>query len=288
VKKLLPHGTLWEKVVDTTSRALCEGALYPIPTRCETVEEGGVSFLVRVLTGRPRKDEASAREGNPFLPYDEALFVGEFTDTHICLLNKYNVVEHHLLAVTREFEDQEEYLTEADFAALLLGLAEFDCLAFYNGGITAGASQRHKHLQFVPLPLAPSGPAVPLGPLVVAGGLPFRHAVDFSLPRWIRDPLSFAGNARDTFHRMLRDTGMEEGMAPAGTQQSGPYNLLITRSWMLLVPRSREYAAGSSVNALGFAGALLVRDDDELRELRETGLLAALAGVALPKGGEGT
>jgi ATP adenylyltransferase len=287
VNRLLPHGTLWEKVVDTTSRALCTGALYPIPTRCETVEEGGVSFLVRVLTGRPRKDEASARKGNPFLPHDEALFVGELTDTHICLLNKYNVVEHHLLAVTRQFEDQEEYLTEADFAALLAGLAEYDCLAFYNGGVTAGASQRHKHLQFVPLPLAPSGPAVPLAPLVVAGSLPFRHAVDFTAPRWIRDPLSSARDAHAAFHRLLREAGMEEGMAPAGTRQSGPYNLLVTRSWMLLVPRSREYAAGSSVNALGFAGALLVRDDDQLRELREAGVLAALASVAFPKGEEG-
>jgi len=288
VKQLIPHGTLWEKVVDTTSRALYEGALHPIPTRCETVEEGGVSFLVRVLTGKPRKDEASAREGDPFLPHDEALFVGALTDTHICLLNKYNVVEHHLLAVTRRFEDQEEYLTEADFAAMLAGLAEYDCLAFYNGGVTAGASQSHKHLQFVPLPLAPSGPAVPLGPLVAAGGLPFRHAVDFTVPRWIRNPLSSARNAYETFRRMLRDAGMEEEGAPAGTRQSGPYNLLVTRSWMLLVPRSREYAAGSSVNALGFAGALLVRDEDQLRELRETGPLAALGGVAFPKGEERT
>jgi ATP adenylyltransferase len=284
VRQLLPQGTLWDRIVDTTSRALYEGALHPIPTRSETVEEAGVSFLVRVLTGRPRKDEASAREGNPFLPYDEALFVGELTDTHICLLNKYNVVEHHLLAVTKQFEDQEEYLSVADFAALLAGLAEYDCLAFYNGGVTAGASQPHKHLQFVPLPLVPTGPSVPLDPLVAAGRLPFRHSVDFTVPRWIRDPLGSARGACECYHRMLREAGMEEAGVPRSVRQSGPYNLLVTRSWMLLVPRSREYAAGSSVNALGFAGALLVRDEGQLRELRETGVLPALASVAFPKG----
>ena len=36
---------------------------------------------------------------------------------------------------------------------------EFASLAFCNGGVEAGASQPHKHLQRVPLPLAPEGPA---------------------------------------------------------------------------------------------------------------------------------
>ena len=284
MRQLVPHGMLWEKIVDTTSRALYEGALHPISTRSETVEDAGVSFLVRVLTGRPRKDEASVREGDPFLPHEESLFVGELTDTHICLLNKYNVVEHHLLAVTKQFEDQEEYLTVPDFAALLAGLAEYDCLAFYNGGVVAGASQSHKHLQFVPVPLVPTGPSVPLNALVASGGLPFRHAVDFSVPSWIRDPLGSAQSACESYHRMLREAGMEEGGTPRSTRQSGPYNLLVTRSWMLLVPRSREHASGSSVNALGFAGALLVRDEDQLRDLKERGVLAALSSTAFPKG----
>ena len=61
------------------------------------------------------------------------MFVDVLTDTHLCLLNKFNVVEHHLLIVTREFEDQDRYLTEEDFAAGLAGLAEYDSLLFYNG-----------------------------------------------------------------------------------------------------------------------------------------------------------
>ena len=41
----------------------------------------------------------------------------------------------------------------ADFDALARGLAAIDGLAFYNGGTVAGASQPHKHLQLVPVPL---------------------------------------------------------------------------------------------------------------------------------------
>ena len=38
-----------------------------------------------------------------------------------------------------------------------------------------------------------------------------------------------------------------------------PYNLLATRDWMLLVPRSCAESHGINVNAMGFAGSLLVR-----------------------------
>jgi ATP adenylyltransferase len=66
-------------------------------------------------------------------------------------------------------------------------LAEIDGLVFYNAGKLAGASQRHKHLQLVPLPLVPNGLNVPIAPLLAstrfegaigtAPGLPFAHAI---------------------------------------------------------------------------------------------------------------
>jgi len=41
---------------------------------------------------------------------------------------------------------------------------------FYNAGRVAGASQARKHLQLVPLPLAPEVPApTPLEPLITRG-----------------------------------------------------------------------------------------------------------------------
>ena len=46
--------------------------------------------------------------------------------------------------------------------------------------------------------------------------------------------------------------------------KSTPYNLLFTREWMLPVPRSKEFFESISVNALGFAGALLARTPEEM------------------------
>ena len=80
----------------------------------EVVEEAGIPFLVRVVSNLARKREAEISRPrqlktnrNPFLPYENELFVAEIGDSHVCLLNKFNVVDHHLLIVTREFEDQQ-------------------------------------------------------------------------------------------------------------------------------------------------------------------------------------
>ena len=48
-------------------------------------------------------------------------------------------------------------------------------------------------------------------------------------------------------------------------RQSAPYNLLATRRWMLLVPRSRDCFDSVPVNALGFAGSLFVRDEAQMQ-----------------------
>ena len=132
------------------------------------MEDGGIRFLIRILRHLARKPRREAPDAspaaarpNPFLPYDPAMYVADASPTHVCLLNKFNVVERHLLIVTRAFEDQETPLTQPDFEALWTCLAEAEGLGFYNSGAVAGASQPHKHLQLVPLPLDPTASRCP-------------------------------------------------------------------------------------------------------------------------------
>jgi sulfate adenylyltransferase (ADP) / ATP adenylyltransferase len=163
-------GMLWEHVVTTSRMALELGALKPIPTSFAFLEDGGVRFLVRVvehLANKPQSQPgatADAASRNPFLPYDPLLFVADAGAGHVCLLNKFNVVDHHLLIVTREFVHQDRPLDAADFTAWWRCLSEYDSLGFYNGGVGAGASQPHRHLQLIPLPLDASGPRIPIEP----------------------------------------------------------------------------------------------------------------------------
>jgi ATP adenylyltransferase len=296
-------GTLAAAVSAATARALAAGALQPIPTGSTFLEEGGVRFLVRVLANLARKDEerwrrereaTAGRPVNPFLPYERDLFVAGVSPTHVALLNKYNVVERHLLVVTREFEDQRTLLTPRDVEALWRCLVEYPGLGFYNGGAEAGASQAHKHLQIVPLPLAPEGPPVPIEPLLARAlwrgesGIATLPGFDFLHAFARLGAGAAAGGARaawETYRALLEAVG---GRAPSGgvrpEKQSAPYCLLVTREWMLLVPRSREHFGTVSINSLGYAGALLVRNEDELRSLREAGPLAVLRGTAIPSG----
>jgi sulfate adenylyltransferase (ADP) / ATP adenylyltransferase len=283
----LQPGTLWPKIRLQTQHALDCGALQPIPTTYDWAEQNGIRFVVRILANLQRKvaaKQAQPKNFNPFLPYDPNLFVTDLSPTHLVLLNKFNVMDHHLLIVTREFESQDDFLNAQDFEALALGLLEVDGLAFYNGGSQAGASQPHKHMQIVPLPFVPDGSRLPLESLLLentvsvqAGAnprLPFRHLVtrfkkvDFTQPKILSMYLlTVYQHLMGSLNLILPQT---------------PYNLLMTREWMCVVPRSQESFADIPINALGFSGALLVRNPEQLAYLREIGPLTVLKEVGCP------
>ena len=292
--RLLKPGTLWPTLLERTARARERRAILSIPTTPEVIEQSGVAFQVRVITALAMKALATAAQpnANPFLPYDPDLFVAEISQTHVALLNKFNVVDHHLVIVTRTFEPQEALLTREDCAALLICLAEIDGLGFYNAGPAAGASQRHKHLQLIPLP-ASTEPRLPIEPLLrsvkMAGatgmvpGLPFLHAYAPMDPTWTDQRSDGASSLLACYHSLLRAVDWSVEATVGSPAASAPYNLLVTRQWLLLVPRSEEYFEGISINALGFAGALLVKDAAQLAILRKQGPMSALQRVALPQ-----
>jgi ATP adenylyltransferase len=296
--RLLPADIL-TRAAEISARALVTGALEPIPTRLEIVEQMGVRFQLRVLDSMWRKERAIARQlelanrgepADPFGPCNPALLLGDLSDTHRCVLNKYPAFAGHLLIVTRAFEAQERLLTAADFAALWRGLAGMDGLAFYNGGPAAGASQPHKHLQLLPLPMHPGEPPVPLAARFEQAsfgdgvgrvpGLPFVHALVRLPPGLHEDPRQAALATLGSYHRLLAAVGLAR--RPGDPHQPGPYNLLMTRGWMFLVPRGEDDWQGCSVNALGFAGSLLARDDAELARIRTAGPMTLLTHTGRP------
>jgi ATP adenylyltransferase len=285
----LKPGTLWTSLKKTTELALKSGALKSIPTELEIFEQDGIKFVVRILENINRKkadqekqNQKTAKTGkefNPFLPYEEALFVADISPTHVCILNKFNVVDYHFLIITRAFEPQESLLTLEDFTAMWACLAEFDGLVFYNGGKLAGASQPHKHLQIVPF----AETDIPISPLVKAAKLdnslgtipefPFVHA---------STEINLGESAEITFkkyHTLLQTLGINP---LENNIQSGAYNLLMTREWMLIVPRKFEEFESISVNSLGFAGALLVKNQQQMQLLKNISPINLLNHVAFP------
>ena len=299
---ILEPGKLWASITQRTQQALQCGALQSIATEYEFVEHDGVHFLVRILANLVRKDQAkqeqdkkkaiSSKAFNPFMPYETDLFVMDLSNTHLCLLNKFNVVDHHILIITRAFEAQDTWLTLKDFEALEICLAEVDGMAFYNGGKTAGASQKHKHLQLIPLPMTSEGARIPIEPLIESAqfhglvgeipDLPFTHAIARLDAVWSNYPLTAAEGMLEIYRTLLRTVGLPDPLNRYQGKQSNAYNLIATRQWMLVVPRSQESYQEISVNSLGFAGSLLVRNIEQMQLLKDIGPMNLLKSVALP------
>ena len=267
----------WVRVQQRAAAAHASGALYRIASEPFLVKDGGVDFVVRQyvdyegqLARQPR-----SRAANPFLDPEPELLVGDVSSTHRAVLNKYHVIESHLLVVTRRYVGQDVLLDAADFDAMARCFPEHaPAMAFYNGGARSGASQPHKHLQVVTLPLAPWAD-IPMEPLLAAEPprLPFPHA-------FVRSGMNEPGTLHEAYRGLLDAAGIGGGAAPDGELQEEPYNLLVTRGWMLLVPRSHDAFEGVSINSLAFAGALLVREPHQLDAIRRAGPMGVLTQVA--------
>ena len=269
---------LWQEMAAVAQAASSKGALHSIENTAEIITDDGIDFVVRLAPGlaaKPQplkqaepasKPKPGTAKQSPFLPPEKDLLVCQVNDAYNLVLNKFNVLETHALLTTTDFVEQTDLLTLADFIAVSWVLGEADGLVFYNGGKTAGASQPHRHFQLVPKNLG-------------YGVLPIETAVQ----QW------HAGRRKQLFPFVYRAYWLTdyrpETLLEAWRKlefQCQPFNLLITRNWMLVVPRRAESAGSISVNSLGYAGALLVKTEPELNRLKQQGPLALLAEVSQP------
>jgi len=261
-------------------------------------------------------------------PYNPNLYVGKLRDEeegteYVVLLNKYSVVEEHFLLVTKEFQSQTSPLSPSDLVQTYLLLraareAGKHLFAFYNCGDRSGASQPHKHVQFLPTSTEDGPPIERLAraaridqvdkPFALSS-LPFaNHVRRLTLPT-SATTTTLTAAARAELEAVLAGAFVElldlcistvrhAADYPAGVPS---YNVLITLGHMYVFPRVREahvLAAGLAsvsgelgelgegeprrvpVNALGFAGLLLVKSPAELDAVRRVGPANVLRGVA--------
>jgi sulfate adenylyltransferase (ADP) / ATP adenylyltransferase len=279
-------------ITRATAHARASGALLPLGIEQSTISGGAFAFSVFCLTSLALKDAAKlfnpnpgARPVNPFLPYEQDLFVANLSDTHVAILNKFPLFERHILMVTRAFEEQLSLLTVPDFATVARTLTELDGLVFYNGGVVAGASQPHKHLQWVPSGTFAIETALPAtascGELQQLPAFHFRHALVALDEDIVADPVKAGPYLHEIFYRTCTHCGIT-----ATNDMLPPYNLLAGRRWLLLVPRSVEHwECGTekvSMNAMSFAGSIFVRRSEHMELVRKAGPMALLNAVTYP------
>lgn len=292
-----------------TASALASGDLSPLQTSETVIEQSGLRFIVRWAEALARKDAAKAAAPaagkdaagasvilpggprdpnfNPFLNPDPALTVGPIGTQHTIVLNKFPVCLHHLVLARREFAEQLTPLELCDFGVLAELLGTLGGLGFYNGGAPAGASQRHKHVQWVPAEpgnasLAQLAADLPRdarpGTVYRHQALPMAHALLKVEAGLGADPVASAAAMLAAY-----DLGRQHlGLQPGADGLLPPFNMLVGDGWLLLVPRSQEHFEGISINALSFGGTIYVRQPEQVELIRQTGPLQALASVGRP------
>ncbi|PSU34941.1 DUF4922 domain-containing protein [Photobacterium lutimaris] len=249
--------TLWDRAISVATRALAAGRLMPIVTDAQRIEEEGISYFAHVVTANAtKKCRATSTQGNPFLPYEQSLYVDEVGQEHVCLLNKFPVLTPHLLICSKTFIPQQSCLTLSDFQAWLAGFDYPDVFGFYNSGPQAGASQAHRHMQLVRSP-------IPLEKVISQGELPFVHCL----------ALLHTLEAADLYRHYLSMMAQLGLLADKECGDCAPYNLLLTERWMLLFPRSKNNIEGVFANGINYSGRFLVKQAEQLEWLQQYGLM---------------
>ena len=288
---------LMQAIDARSASALATGDLVPVQSDQTLMEDGGLPFRVlwvASLAAKDAKAQVAVPGGprdpnfNPFLNPDPALTVGPIGDQHTIILNKFPLTERHLVLARRVFAEQLEPLNLADFTALALVMTEAGGLGLYNGGTAAGASQRHKHLQWIPGTDAQANlrlylPGLPhqARPLELAQHptLPLQHCFVYVGEMQGADPDQFATTLHQAFQVACSQLGMStdtNGCLPA-------CNLLVGDGWLLLIPRSQEMVEGISLSAICFGGALYLRQREQMELVRREGPLKVLGAVGYPR-----
>ncbi|GMM58092.1 hypothetical protein DAKH74_047080 [Maudiozyma humilis] len=282
------------RIATKYAHALTTGALKLTDTVAQRVTAPGsgipcvVSFAPSLANKpeRPRTSKTVVRP-DPFAdPCEDLTVLRDLRGDgqYMLLLNKFPVIPEHVLVVTREYRTQTELLDAADLAAAHSLVTQLDTqtpgsrhVAFYNCGPASGSSQDHKHLQLFRLPAG----FVPyqerqLNPQESSISPPFAH-VTVPLPlQPSGDHLaslynSSLGTACGASTPSANSAKTQEADATTAAGPAPSHNVLLTRTFMTVVPRSaasttvtdaRGRAHVLGVNATGYLGLLLCKSDE--------------------------
>lgn len=271
----------------------------------ETVEDHNRKFHLTLLQSLNQRPQKGDKNDNPFAkPEPELTILDKFgpSDEFRVVFNKFPLVPRHFMIVTRDFKSQNTPLSPSELSAtysLLVALKkqqDRDWFAFYNCGPESGASQPHKHIQFMTLPTdytpLPDRIALNSHPFIPDtkqeplqdGDLPFAHFI-------ARLPDNFEDVEEDDLVMYFSSLLQRALTVLRSHEQSHiSYNFCLTTKYMLLVPRSSGVFKDTlGINSCGMMGLILTKDDNDVKIIKEVGPATVLAEVGFPStAGEGT
>ncbi|OBT62297.1 hypothetical protein VE03_09030, partial [Pseudogymnoascus sp. 23342-1-I1] len=138
------------------------GDLLAFDSTVAVLDVNGIPFQLRycpTLKSKPTSNgpkSSSSTPFNPFLHPPAPLFITDIGPSHHLVLNKFAINPSHTILATKSFKSQTDLLAADDLGATyaLLSayrLAGHRLFGFFNSGPHSGASQPHRHVQFLPV-----------------------------------------------------------------------------------------------------------------------------------------
>jgi len=323
-------------------RARAGGHVIFYPTHVALIAAKSVQFQLRfspALASKPinprrHEHDETTLPYNPFADPDPELLIGRIgetthTHTHNLVLNKFAIVPEHFILTTKEFAPQTHVLEQEDLAATYSCILAYqraaaadgndpgngEVFAYFNSGPHSGASQPHRHIQFLPVARMRDGLSADeqrrwavLADCLDEDDAPlafqtFRTAISNSMTaaqlheRYLSLLRQAAGAVAAFRHEC--DDG-DEWIPCAGEEALISYNVGMTARSMVVCPRLSEGAvlvrqgdgdgddvvvATLALNGTVLAGTVLVKDEREWEALRadEGALGRMLGGIGVPR-----
>ncbi|RHZ61126.1 putative bis(5'-nucleosyl)-tetraphosphatase [Aspergillus thermomutatus] len=297
-------------------------------THLSIVNSGGISanpkvskYQLRYCPALAKKPSApkpdqdrSGPKPDPFENPSAELLIAQIPQenpTYTLVLNKYPVIPNHFILATKAWKSQTDLLEKEDLDAAYACVKAWRddqtekadsgskrLFAFFNSGDESGASQPHRHLQFLPVEAMSQGDSGSWRPFIDTvssqsvgpeseyrrlNQIPFAH---FALPL----PQNPSADTLHAIYLSLYRVALSTARGSLGDHArvtDGPaaisYNLAMTESTMMICPRRSEtgripvdpsalrdvHEPGVvTLNGTILAGTLMVKAEAEWNEIR--------------------
>ena len=261
----------WEKALQKTKISINSNSLFPLQTNDITKNlYKGDDFIIRELDiTKFKKNTSIGPKINPFKPWDNILEIDSIGKYHQLILNKYPVQLGHILLITNEWKEQNGWLDIKDWEAIKEVNKDTSGLWFFNSGPLAGASQPHRHIQL--LRRDPSELSCPREKWILD-----LNNVNYKNKKFSKNIIlkKFSKSLNEeNINEIYKDLAYKLGLGEPRKDKKPryPYNLIFTNRWIILIKRKTDNLFGISINALGYAGYILVTEKSDINYLRKLG-----------------
>ena len=261
----------WEKALQKTKISINSKSLFPLNTTDITKKlYKGNDFVIRELDiTKFKKSTLIGPKINPFRPWDNILEIDSIGKYHQLILNKYPVQLGHILLITNEWKEQNGWIDIKDWEAIKEVNKDTTGLWFFNSGPLAGASQPHRHIQL--LRRDPSELSCPREKWIL--GFNDLNCKNEKFGKNIKIQKFSKSLNEENIDEIYKDLSYKLGLGDPKKDKKpkNPYNLIFTNRWMVLIKRKTDNLHGISINALGFAGYILVTEKSDIKYLKNFG-----------------